>query len=109
MITRREAFVLAGAAAVAPLDTVLGQTSMPLRTIPSTGEQLPVIGLGSSKVVSEIATNGTEPVAAVLRALVAHGGRVIDTWPRDRANDAGLGRVLAEPDLAGLFVTSKID
>ena len=42
---------------------------------------------GSSKVVSEIAQNGTEPVANVLRALVAHGGKLIDTWPRNAAND----------------------
>jgi len=71
---------------------------------------LPVIGLGSSKVVSQVAMNGTNPLAAVLRALVAAGGRVVDTWPRIDDNDAGLGRVLNEPDLRDkLFVTSKID
>jgi diketogulonate reductase-like aldo/keto reductase len=71
---------------------------------------LPVIGLGSSKVVSQVSTRGTEPLAAVLRALVARGGSVIDTWPRDPENDAGLGQVLNEPDLQdALFVTSKID
>ena len=71
---------------------------------------LPVVGLGSSKVVSRVAQAGTEPLAAVLRALITAGGRVIDTWPRDPENDAGLGRVLSEPDLRdALFVTSKID
>src|SRR5690606_34857013 len=86
------------------------QERLPLRPIPSTGEMLPVIGLGSSKVVQEIATEGTGPVAAVLRALVAVGGRVVDTWPRDADNDAGFGRVINAPDLRdALFVTSKID
>ena len=46
----------------------------------------------------------------MLRALVAGGGRVVDTWPRNAENDAGLGRVLSEPDLRdALFLTSKID
>jgi diketogulonate reductase-like aldo/keto reductase len=41
---------------------------------------------------------------------VAAGGSVVDTWPRDPVNDAGLGSVLNEPDLRdALFVTSKID
>ena len=86
------------------------QGRLPQRTIPSTGEMLPVIGLGSSKVVSEIAEHGTEPLAGVLRSLVAHGGRVVDTWPRDAGNDAGFGRVINLPDLRdALFVTTKID
>jgi len=89
---------------------VSAQHGMPRRAIPSTGETLPVIGLGSSKVVSMIAAQGTEPVAAVLRALVAQGGAVVDTWPRDAGNDAGFGRVINEPDLRdALFVTTKID
>ena len=71
---------------------------------------LPVIGLGSSKVVEQVAQNGTEPLANVLRALVAHGGKLVDTWPRNAANDAGLGRVLALPEFRDtLFVTTKID
>jgi diketogulonate reductase-like aldo/keto reductase len=82
---------------------------MPLRRIPTSGETLPIIGLGSSKVISEIAQNGTEPVAAILRTLVEHGGRVVDTWPRDPANDSGFGRVIADPALRDkLFVTTKI-
>ena len=85
------------------------QQSMPLRRIPKTGETLPIIGLGSSKVISEISENGTEPVAAILRTLVEHGGRVIDTWPRNPANDSGFGRVINTPELRDkLFVTTKV-
>ena len=59
---------------------------------------------------AEIATKGQEPLAGVLRSLVAHGGRVVDTWPRNADNDAGFGRVIGEPDLRDkLFVTTKID
>jgi diketogulonate reductase-like aldo/keto reductase len=84
--------------------------AMPKRKIPSTGELLPVIGLGSSKPVDEIAKNGEEPITAVLRALVAHGGKLVDTWPRNVSNDAAFGRVASLPDLRdNLFVTTKID
>ncbi|MBI1874350.1 MAG: aldo/keto reductase [Acidobacteria bacterium] len=86
------------------------QQNMPVRRIPATGENLPVVGLGSSKVVQEIATNGEDPVRQVLRTLVAHGGKVIDTWPRNADNDGRFGRVINEPELRDrLFVTSKID
>jgi diketogulonate reductase-like aldo/keto reductase len=97
---------LAGGAAL----RALAQHGVPQRPIPSTGERLPVIGLGSSKVVEQIAQNGTEPVANVLRALVAHGGKLIDTWPRNAANDAGFGSVIARPEFKDkLFVTTKVD
>ena len=114
--TRRELIARTGMAAAAiglaghPALSVLAQHGIPQRPIPISGEMLPVIGLGASKVVAQIADNGTEPVANVLRALVAHGGKLIDTWPRNAANDAGFGRVLSLPELEGkLFVTTKID
>ncbi len=109
-INRREALTLLSAVGVAGLGPAraLAQEQMPLRAIPSTGEMLPVVGLGSSKVVSQIADNGTDPVAAVLRALVANGGAVVDSWPRNPPNDAGYGRVINEPDLRdSLFITTN--
>ena len=111
-ITRREFVAAASSAAVLgtlPLSS-LAQAAMPQRRIPSTGEMLPVVGLGSSKVVQEIAQKGEGPVAAVLRTLVQHGGKLVDTWPRNPANDAGLGSVLAMPEFRDkLFVTTKVD
>src|SRR5262245_26481770 len=114
--TRREFLANASAAGAAlgltgglPLGA-LAQAAIPKRKIPSTGETLPVIGLGSSKPVDEIAKNGEEPITAVLRALVAHGGKLVDTWPRNADNDAAFGRVVSLPDLRDkLFVTTKID
>lgn len=110
---RRELLAAASAAtALAALGVkpAWGQASMPRRPVPATGETLPIVGLGSSKVVAEVSERGTAPLAAVLRALRARGGSVVDTWPRDAADDAGLGEVLAEPDLRdSLFVATKID
>jgi diketogulonate reductase-like aldo/keto reductase len=85
------------------------QQSMPQRRIPGTNESLPIIGLGSSKVVAEISRTGPDTVAAILRALVAQGGRLVDTWPRQVANDTAFGRVINQPDLRGrLFITTKV-
>ncbi len=111
-ITRREALAMLSAMGVAGLapSHALAQQQMPLRAVPSTGEMLPVVGLGSSKVVSQVSTDGPEALAAVLRALVANGGSVVDTWPRNPENDAGFGQVTNEPDLRdSLFITTKID
>lgn len=86
------------------------QQKMPTRRIPVSGEALPVIGLGSSKVVEETAKNGVEPLRQVLRTLVAQGGKVVDTWPRNAANDARFGTVINEAEFRdALFVTTKID
>ena len=83
---------------------------MPRRMIPGTDESLPVIGLGSSKAVQEITSVGSGPIAAVLRQLVAHGGQVVDTWPRNAANDRAFGDVINADDLRDrLWVTTKID
>ena len=66
--TRREFIARSSAAAAAaslagnPALEALAQSGIPQRPIPSTGEMLPVIGLGSSKVVEQIAANGTEPL-----------------------------------------------
>jgi diketogulonate reductase-like aldo/keto reductase len=115
--TTRRGFIAGSSAAVAAMSlarsaalAAVEQHGIPLRPIPSTGEMLPVIGLGSSKVVEQIAQNGTDPLLNVLRALVAHGGKLVDTWPRNAANDAGFGRVASMPEFNGkLFVTTKVD
>jgi diketogulonate reductase-like aldo/keto reductase len=109
-IDRRRLLGLAGFVGVAGLGPVAAQTVMPSRPIPGTDESLPVVGLGSSKVVAEIAENGPEPLAAVLRELIAHGGSLVDTWPRSEPNDAAFGEVINRPEIRDrLFVTTKID
>ncbi len=87
----------------------LSAQAMPTRAFAG-GERLPVIGLGSSKVVEAIAARGEEPLRQVLRALVSSGGRVVDTWPRNAANDGRFGQVINTPEFRDrLFVTGKID
>jgi diketogulonate reductase-like aldo/keto reductase len=71
---------------------------------------LPIVGLGSTRPVTAIAERGPEPVEAVLRALVEHGGRVVDTWPRSDFNDGAFGQIISAPDLRErLFVTINLE
>ena len=110
--TRREAIAAIAGLGVAGMlpAAAFAQEAMPSRRIPGTDEALPLVGLGSSKPVAQIADRGTGPIASVLRALVASGGRVVDSWPRDADNDAAFGEVISQEDLRdALFVASKID
>src|SRR5688572_11358413 len=110
--TRRDFLALLSALPVAGLTvpSVFAQQKMPARPIPLTGEMLPIVGFGSSKVVEETAKNGVEPLRQVLRVLVAQGGKVVDTWPRNAENDARFGTVINAAEFRDrLFVTSKID
>lgn len=110
--TRREllALIAAGAAAGAYRGNAWAQRPLPARTIPSTGEPLPIIGLGSTRPVSEIAEHGAARVEGIVRALVEHGGKVVDTWPRNADNDGAFGQIIDAPDLRGrLFVTVNLE
>lgn len=111
-LTRRgflAAFSALGLSGLMPAVSFAKQ-NMPLRQIPGTNESLPVIGLGSTKPVSQIADRGVGPISEVLRTLVDHGGSVVDTWPRNAAIDEAFGQVISQPELRdALFMTSKID
>ena len=90
--------------------SILAQETLPTRTIPVSGEAIPVVGFGSSKPVLESPTEGTEPIANVLRTLLEYGGRVVDTSPRTEAIDRDFGRVLQDPELTDrLFLAAKIN
>lgn len=52
------------------------------RTIPSSGEELPMMGLGSSATFSRMAGSGdVDALREVLRTLTENGGTVFDTAP----------------------------
>ncbi len=111
MTTSRRTFLaMTSAAATCAIAPARAATPMATRAIPKSNEMLPVIGLGSSKVVQQIVETGPQPLAGVLRKLVAHGGKVVDTWPRNPVNDARFGKIINIPEFAGkLFITGKID
>lgn len=69
------------------------------RAIPSSGERLPIVGLGSAATFSRVASG--EDVSAlreVLRVLFDNGGRVFDTAPAYGASEKVSGRIVQELD-----------
>ena len=86
-----------------------GQERLPKRAIPGTDEQLPVVGLGSTKPVRYIREAGTDPIESVMRMLLRYGGRVVDTSPRPEDLDSIFGQVLQRPEFRDeLFVCAKV-
>src|SRR5579863_9927973 len=75
---------VAAAAASLPIWTRNAMAAPPMitRPIPSSGEAMPVIGLGTSQVFDVGADErARQPLRAVLQAFVDAGGRIIDTSP----------------------------
>src|SRR5690606_16700873 len=116
MATRRDClkFTLATAAATAlPQARLLAQEAGPLltRAVPKTGEQLPVVGLGSSATFAQVARS--EDVSAlreVLQALVEGGGQVFDTAPAYGASEEVAGQIAHELGLGErVFWATKLN
>ena len=80
------------------------------RRIPSSGEQIPVIGMGSSNTFDvEDSAAATDPLREVLRALVEGGGTVIDTSPMYGRSEAVLGDLIADVGLRPrLWLATKV-
>jgi len=69
---------------------------MMTRPIPSTGEKLPVIGLGTWQTFDvEGAPASVKPLAEVVRRFLAAGGRVIDSSPMYGRSEARTGDAIA--------------
>jgi aryl-alcohol dehydrogenase-like predicted oxidoreductase len=116
MISRRQWMRLAlGAGAALGLGPrlALGESPAPLleRPIPSTGEKLPVVGLGSSATFRSAA--GSEDVgglAEVMAALVEQGAKVFDTAPSYGESEAVAGRLARELGITGkVFWATKVN
>lgn len=84
--------------------------SMLTRTIPSSGESLPVIGLGTSDVF-DVGTDeaARAPLAEVLKILLEAGGSLLDTAPMyGRAEGVSGDLVEAAGARARMFLATKV-
>ena len=115
MISRRQWLGLSlGAGATMALNPRLllaAQQAVVTRAIPSSGEQVPVIGLGSSATFSQVA--GSDDIAKlteVFRAMVDNGGRVFDTAPGYGASEEVAGRISQDLGInKRLFIATKVN
>ena len=71
------------------------------RAIPSSGERLPVIGLGSSASFEHSANHGElQGLTEVLKLMIGQGAKVFDTAPSYGASEAVAGRIAKELGIA---------
>ncbi len=80
------------------------------RAIPSSGERLPAVGLGTWQTFDVSASRGErEPLSEVLREFVALGGRVIDSSPMyGRSEDVAGELMRASGVREKMFVATKV-
>ncbi|GJD30645.1 hypothetical protein PMNALOAF_1895 [Methylobacterium adhaesivum] len=111
--------VLAGTGLLPLALPLLGQAVTPVRAepaallrraIPSSGETLPAIGIGTSRRYEVAPTpEAIAPLREAVLRFVALGGSVIDTAPSYGTAEDVLGLILAEPGLREkLFLCSKV-
>lgn len=107
--TRRDAFKLAAALGLAPGVLRADEANtMRTRPIPKTGEELPIIGLGTYEVF-DIGDEALAPRREIVDLLFEKGGSVIDTSPMYDRSEAVIGKVLG-PDKEGrkAFLATKV-
>jgi aryl-alcohol dehydrogenase-like predicted oxidoreductase len=83
---------------------------MIVRAIPSSGEEVPVVGLGTWQTF-DVGTGPSQrdPLREVLRTFVEQGGRVVDTSPMYGNAERVLGDLTSELQLqSSLFVATKV-
>ena len=103
MYTRREWLKLTAAAgtalAIHPRLLQAQDAPMITRAVPSTGEELPIIGLGSSATFSSVArSDDVTALRNVLTTLLDNGGSLFDTAPSYGASEEVAGAIINEID-----------
>jgi aryl-alcohol dehydrogenase-like predicted oxidoreductase len=108
--TRREAMLAGAVAGIAPSMLLGEDRTMLTRPIPASGEQLPVIGLGTYQVFD--ATDSPEEVAQrkeIVDLLIASNASVIDTSPMYNRSERMIGDVIrAGSPRKPLFIATKV-
>ncbi|MGZ5270484.1 MAG: aldo/keto reductase [Ramlibacter sp.] len=107
---RRTLLQLLSLPAAAPAVDAAGPSALMAKPIPSTGERLPVVGLGSwitFNVGNDAA--GRQECTEVMRAFFAAGGRMIDSSPMYGSSQAVIGDGLRRlGGVPALFAADKV-
>ena len=115
MITRREYLkntALAGTALALPSSLLQAlEGDIITRAIPASGEELPIVGLGSSATFRTVAqSDDVSALRDVLRTLLENGGTVFDTAPSYGASEEVAGRIVQDLGATGkVFWATKVN
>jgi len=111
--SRRTILKILGVSGLAPpmgLQAVDIKNNMARRIIPSTGELLPVIGLGTSRVFdTDLNERSLNPRKEIVKALLDHGGSLIDTSPMYGKAEEVTGKIAQDLKVNDrLFLATKV-
>jgi aryl-alcohol dehydrogenase-like predicted oxidoreductase len=108
-LTKRE-FVLASGGAMLGQPAFAQEPALLRRTIPSTGERLPAVGLGTAYVFDSNDESTRKKAQAVLQALIAGGGSLIDTSSVYGDAEIVLGEAIVPAGLREkIFIATKLE
>ena len=84
--------------------------SVVMRAIPSSGELVPAVGLGTARIFDNANETTRNKAAAVVQALVANGGRMIDTASTYGDAEIVMGAEIAAANLRDkIFIATKLE
>ncbi len=111
--SRRTVLKILGISGLTPsmgLQAVDIKNKMARRIIPSTGELLPVIGLGTSRVFdTNLNEKSLNPRKEIVKALLDHGGSLIDTSPMYGKAEEVTGKIAQDLKVNDrLFLATKV-
>ena len=116
MLTRRgylKNSALLGAASLLPAGLLRAFESGDLitRAIPKTGEEIPIVGLGSSATFRRVAqSEDVSSLAEVMNTLIENGGTVFDTAPSYGASEEVSGRIARDNGITDkIFWATKVN
>ncbi|MEK9279350.1 MULTISPECIES: aldo/keto reductase [unclassified Bradyrhizobium] len=111
-VTRRDLAALTGGFLVSTRAVAQTQTeTQPLtRAIPTSGERIPAVGLGTAYVFDDNNEATRSKADAIVQALIKNGGRLIDTASTYGDAESVLGQVTATAGLRDkLFLATKLE
>jgi len=100
-----------GVASLAALGPAFaGPEHMIRKAIPSSGEMIPIIGLGTNRYGVDESAASRAPLRAALERFHRLGGTLIDTAPQYRTSESVLGDLIADLGIRNdLFIATKTD
>ena len=112
LVTRRDSLrIFSAAAAAGPAGAFAREPAAPTmltRAIPSTGDKLPVIGMGTWQTF-DVRPKEAAPLEEVMKTFVELGGKVLDSSPMYGKSEEIAGHMIEKFDLRDkLFVATKV-
>ena len=102
------ASLVAASGAWGPL--MAGTSELIMTTIPSTGEQVPSVGIGTVDFRGKVGSRDYQRFSEVFKAFHDGGGRLIDTSPNYGNSEVIMGNLMKDAGLREkTFVATKVD